>query len=57
MNTLYPNFNEWMNLLKMAGVARKMWNHETILCPKSWKVYYDEGLSVLETLKADIKNQ
>lgn len=48
-------YQGWLWIVKLIGKSQKVFTDETKLCPDSWKVYYDEGLTPLQALKQDFK--
>lgn len=48
-------FKAWLYWLTRAGFHKKLWKEDVVLCPRSWKYYFDEGLSVWDALKEDLK--
>ncbi len=49
-------YKAWLYWLKRSGFHKKLWKEDVVLCPISWRVYFDEGLRVYEAIKEDLKN-
>lgn len=54
--TQKEKYKWWLHWLKGLGVRYNIWKDTVILDPKSWKVYYDEGMSIPEAIHEDLKN-
>jgi hypothetical protein len=48
-----PDFERWIGQVKHFLVHHKVIKPDVNLCPKSWKMYYDEGLSATKAIKED----
>lgn len=49
-------YKAWLYWLQRVGFHRKIWKESVVLDPASWRVYFDDGLRVGETLNEDLKN-
>lgn len=49
-------FNAWLYWLKRAGFFQKLWKEDVVLCPKSWRVYFDAGFNIFAAIKEDLSN-
>lgn len=48
-------YGGWLWAVKLFGKSQRVFTDKTILCPKAWKHYYDEGLNPLQALMEDFK--
>lgn len=44
----------WLWALKLIGKKWYGWTEETQPCPKSWRIYFDDGYSPIEALQEDL---
>lgn len=49
-------YDWWLYWLKKLGITYGFWKEDVILCPKSWKAYFDEGLTIAEAVTEDFKH-
>ena len=46
----------WLKHVKIILVTRGLMKSSVDLCPKSWRMYFDDGMKPIEAVKEDIGN-
>jgi hypothetical protein len=52
--TVDEKYEKWLNHLHWFLVFGGLIKEETILCRKSWRMYFDDGLNPAEAVKEDM---
>jgi hypothetical protein len=50
------DYKMWLRGLKYLLVYHKLMKPNIDLCPKGWRMYFDEGLTPSQAIKEDIGN-